>query len=264
MLKLMSEIPGSKEIEAETLIIVPTIFPDKTSQIWKLDDEILLEIDNNFTITWEFEHEGEIIQLLQLMHLLYNRGIKANLQIPFLPYGRQDKEINNNTTFALRTFLTLLEKFKSWVGEITTIDAHNPKIISPTIKSLSADKDVQFAIEQTQCRLICFPDKSASTRGYNILEKPNFYINKKRNQETGDIEGMFLENDLYNLKEKTILIVDDICDGGRTFIEAAKLLKRENAGDIHLYVTHGIFSKGLEVLRDAGIKRIFTRKGEHT
>jgi len=57
--------------------------------------------------------------------------------------------------------------------------------------------------------------------------------------------------------------VDDICDGGRTFIESAGLLREAYPeADIHLYVSHGIFSKGTDVLFDAGIKTIHTIKGE--
>jgi ribose-phosphate pyrophosphokinase len=69
---------------------------------------------------------------------------------------------------------------------------------------------------------------------------------------------------LYNLKNKSVLIVDDICDGGRTFIEAAKLLYIEGVNNVYLYVTHGLFTKGIQILYDAGIKRIFTYKGEIT
>ena len=46
------------------------------------------------------------------------------------------------------------------------------------------------------------------------------------------------------------MIVDDTCDGGRTFIELAKVLRARNAGKIELYVTHGIFSKGLKELSE--------------
>jgi ribose-phosphate pyrophosphokinase len=45
------------------------------------------------------------------------------------------------------------------------------------------------------------------------------------------------------------LILDDICDGGRTFSELAKQLQVQHAGDIYLYVTHGIFSQGLAALK---------------
>jgi ribose-phosphate pyrophosphokinase len=49
--------------------------------------------------------------------------------------------------------------------------------------------------------------------------------------------------------EKEIVIIDDICDGGRTFIEIAKILKEEKKDiKISLIVTHGIFSAGLKEL----------------
>ena len=68
---------------------------------------------------------------------------------------------------------------------------------------------------------------------------------------------------MVDIQNKTILIIDDICDGGMTFKLTAERLKELGAKEVHLYVTHGIFSKGLETLRESGIDRIFTRKGEH-
>ena len=47
---------------------------------------------------------------------------------------------------------------------------------------------------------------------------------------------------------KDAIIVDDICDGGKTFIELAKVLKQKNVGKIYLVITHGIFSQGFEGL----------------
>ena len=40
------------------------------------------------------------------------------------------------------------------------------------------------------------------------------------------------------------LRVDDICDGGRTFIELGKVLRAKGASKLVLSVTHGIFSRG--------------------
>ena len=51
-----------------------------------------------------------------------------------------------------------------------------------------------------------------------------------------------------DLKGATCVIVDDICDGGGTFLGLATELKAKNAGELILIVTHGIFSKGLESL----------------
>ena len=49
---------------------------------------------------------------------------------------------------------------------------------------------------------------------------------------------------------RNCLIVDDICDGGGTFIPLAKKLKNAGAKTVTLYVTHGIFSKGLDPLKE--------------
>jgi len=49
-----------------TFVVKPTIFPDGTSQVWKLPLDGL----NYVKIKWQFESEGEIVHLDQLMHLL--------------------------------------------------------------------------------------------------------------------------------------------------------------------------------------------------
>jgi ribose-phosphate pyrophosphokinase len=56
-----------------------------------------------------------------------------------------------------------------------------------------------------------------------------------------------------------VLIVDDICDGGATFIRAARALRAiEPDVEVGLCVTHGIFSKGRQHLLDNGIDKIYT------
>ena len=62
---------------------------------------------------------------------------------------------------------------------------------------------------------------------------------------------IFLEDEKISKEMEAFnkcLIIDDICDGGGTFIGLAKELKQKNAGDLYLAVSHGIFSKGLEAL----------------
>ena len=49
-------------------IITPTIFPDKTSQVWKLEQDWFFPTNN--VITWEFENEAEFMQLAQLNDLV--------------------------------------------------------------------------------------------------------------------------------------------------------------------------------------------------
>ena len=73
--------------------------------------------------------------------------------------------------------------------------------------------------------------------------------------------GKILETVVHcnGLQGKDCVIFDDICDGGRTFIEIAKILKERDCGKIELRVTHGFFTKGLQVF-DGLIDKIFTHE----
>ncbi|MFZ9611583.1 MAG: phosphoribosyltransferase, partial [Methylococcales bacterium] len=80
---------------------------------------------------------------------------------------------------------------------------------------------------------------------------------KHRNLETGKIDYTNVPMSV-NDADKDVFIIDDICDGGRTFIEIAKAVdevrklsssvKREHYGKNYLIVTHGIFSFGFDFL----------------
>jgi ribose-phosphate pyrophosphokinase len=93
-----------------------------------------------------------------------------------------------------------------------------------------------------------------------IFNCPMITASKIRNPQNGEITGteIHIPNEFIGRK---FLIVDDLIDGGRTFIELAKAIRTANNGEatsIDLYVTHGIFSKGIDVLHDAGICNIYT------
>ena len=69
---------------------------------------------------------------------------------------------------------------------------------------------------------------------------------KTRDVNTGVLSGFKVYAD--DLDGKTCVVVDDISDGGGTFIGLGEELKKKNAGKLLLVVTHGIFSKGGEGL----------------
>jgi hypothetical protein len=54
------------------------------------------------------------------------------------------------------------------------------------------------------------------------------------------------------------VIIDDICDGGRTFIELAKaILDKVPDAKIYLIVTHGLFTSGFDQLNEY-FEKVFT------
>ncbi len=196
----------------------------------------------------------------QLKDLLDELGVKAYLSLPYLPYGRQDKSVGNEATFALRTFAKLLNKLN--FVTVSIMDPHS-RLALALIENSSAmypEALVTGAINECKSDLICYPDKGALDKYSTMYPFVRFiYGEKQRDPLTGQIGYYALVGDP---KGKRVMIIDDLVDGGATFILLTKALKDCGAEDVSLFATHGIFSKGTQVLFDAGISRIFTKDGE--
>lgn len=226
--------------------IRPTVFPDRTSQVWQLGDLLT----PNITVTWHFEQEAELFHLAQLKRLIDktvhsgpDRRI-ATLKIPYLPYARQDKDVSDESTFALEVFADYLNQ-QHW-DQITTFDVHSD-VASNKIKNLlNIAPDLYFA---SQFDYVVFPDKGAEARYGSRIHRPKLVGLKQRDQKTGHISSYALSGSTEETiltKADTILVIDDLCDGGATFNILAKSLKEWGAGNkITLYVSHGLFSKGV-------------------
>jgi ribose-phosphate pyrophosphokinase len=234
-----------------------TLFPDHTSQVWKLPTQLF--DSPKFLVEWDFQNEAELIHMAQLKALLDLKARPTDLHIRYLPYARQDKETANQATFALRPFATLLNTLK--FDKILIDDPHSS--IATTLiqrsEAIYPVKKVQDIANLVGADLVCYPDKGARTRYSAIYEFESIYGEKVRNQLTGHIDAYDV---VGNPSGKKVLIIDDICDGGATFTILARDLLKQGALSVDLFVTHGLFSKGLEPLLTSGIKRIFTQKGE--
>jgi ribose-phosphate pyrophosphokinase len=97
------------------------------------------------------------------------------------------------------------------------------------------------------------PDAGSNKKIYDLAKSIGYTNEIIRCDKLRDIPtGQIIETIVYkdDLDGKDAIIVDDICDGGKTFIELAKVLKQKNVGKIYLVVTHGIFSNGFEGLAE--------------
>lgn len=96
--------------------------------------------------------------------------------------------------------------------------------------------------------LLVGPDKGSYDRVADIAKLLNtdkvVMCDKHRDIITGKILSIDVPE--YDMKDMDVIIPDDICDGGGTFIPIATECKRRGAKSVRLVVTHGIFSKGLK------------------
>jgi ribose-phosphate pyrophosphokinase len=111
------------------------------------------------------------------------------------------------------------------------------------------------------------PDGGALKKIYDVAEEfkiPNIITAMKhRDIRTGKITHTEVPDLSKYGENHKFVIVDDICDGGRTFIELSKAIRKQNSiSEIYLIVTHGIFSAGLEEISKYFTK-IYTTNSHH-
>ena len=185
---------------------------------------------------------------------------KINLFIPYFPAARQDRVMVKGEPLTAKVYADLLNCLK--LNKITVFDAHSE--VTPALlnncEAITNHRFIQEVLKITgkNCLLIS-PDGGALKKIYKVSEYlggvPVVECSKSRDVTTGKLKGFKVYAD--NLEGKECLIVDDICDGGGTFIGLAEELKKKNCGDIYLAVSHGIFSQGFEKFSPA-FKKIFT------
>ncbi len=235
--------------------IKPTIFPDKTSQVWQIDNNYF-SLQGRNVVEWRFENEAEFMHLAQLKTLLDTLG-DCKLILPYLPYGRQDKIISNQATFALRTFINLLRSLNFYA--IFVVDPHSNLIVEQLNNVTVLMPDYAKLLGDLRPDYVCYPDKGALNKYAPLIKCAYFHGEKVRDQASSHITSYKLQGitDYEMLQDTNILIVDDLCDGGATFVILAKQLLEYGVKSVSLFVTHGLFTKGLKPLKDAGIDHIY-------
>jgi ribose-phosphate pyrophosphokinase len=229
------------------------------------------------TVEAFIHNSDDVMTLLMVKDAIdreFVRTVPRFLVMPYIPYARQDRVCNEREAFSIKVFADLINSMN--FDLVVVLDPHSD--VSPALinncsiipiedvldrsEELIDDDDFNLHHKLTNDNIILIsPDAGAEKKVLKVSQHYGglqvIYAGKIRDTKTGEIVATKVDWG-YSLRGKDVLIVDDICDGGRTFIELAKKLRRFKPQSINLYVTHGIFSKGYQPLFDAKIKRIFT------
>lgn len=205
-------------------------------------------------------NSDDIMKLLLCVDALrrINPAIDTHLTIPYFPYARQDRVCHPGEALSIKVMANLINQLNC--NTVTIIDPHsdvttaliNNCIVIKSAGIITNTRLKQIIIDE-EMQLVS-PDAGAEKKtrevsayfseiGHTI---ETFLATKSRDPKTGEISNSQLSGDVSN---KNLIILDDICDGGRTFIELAKVLNEKGANNLYLYVTHGIFSNGDEELK---------------
>lgn len=220
-----------------------TTFPDGTQ---KINTHTYFE-DPKFDIHWFFDNDGELITIYQLVEHFREMGMEPNtLFMPYVPNARMDRVKYTDEVFTLKYFCKLVNSLgfrkvsildpHSYVTEalIDRVDVQSPgKYIVNTLDNIKNNYGLN-----SEGLMLFFPDEGAMKRYSCNVNIPYAYGAKNRSWKTGEIQGLTIMGNRDDIFHKDILIIDDICSRGGTFMHSAKALKECGASRIFLYVTH--------------------------
>lgn len=220
-----------------------------------IDVDYLSNIEDGFSvkITTRFKTAGDIQTLLLATDALRRMGVnKISLFIPYLPFARQDRVMVPGEPLSIKVLADQLNSQK--YSRVELYDPHSEVSLAVIDNSVAYTNYplVDSILKDFSDFLIISPDAGSLKKIYKVAQYVNYQndiilCNKVRDVATGKIKKLTVDAD--DLKGKDCFIIDDIVDGGGTFIGIAQELKKKNCGKIYLIVSHGIFSNGEEVLK---------------
>lgn len=187
-----------------------------------------------------------------------------HLIFPFALGARQDR-LNTSGDFLFTAKSIAKEINLRNFPTVTVVDCHSevmPALIDRCRNVSLANIIVSpsFSLSGNRYDGVISPDAGAEKRASavaKVLGLPLYHAWKKRDVATGELTGFGVQElpawarDTINTNRSIprYLIVDDICDGGGTFVGLAKHIKEYVVRcDLDLLVTHGLFSQGLKSL----------------
>jgi len=196
---------------------------------------------------------NELFTLILANSVLRECGYsEVNLDIRYLLAARMDREIDSLQPFTLRVVSGMLNN--CGFSKVRILDVHSEvatRLIRNSENVLPIETVRQALITLGYPTVVC-PDKGAYDRVSKITHEvgswtPFIQCGKKRDPNTGALSG-FEILDYKSMDQPysdNLLIIDDICDGGGTFVGLASELRAHGAKKVFLYVTHNVQSKQL-------------------
>lgn len=242
---------------------------ERNVQITGLAYNYKIQEYKDICIIADIESSDDVMDLFMLTDALdrhSNSSVRLgnrHLIMPYLPYARQDRVMQTGEANGVARFAQLINMMG--FNNVLVVDPHSD--VGPShIKNLCPVSQAEiigltlsdFDYEDV---VLCSPDAGALKKIYQFAERVEYYGDiavgqKHRDLRTGEITGTSFHG--ADVNGKTVLIVDDICDGGATFVHLGKALKSAGASKVVLAVTHGIFSKGIDGVFEGAVDEIYT------
>ena len=249
---------GPWDIEVKT-------FPGGEVRLKLPEYTVDVELVRSANVTARITNSEEFMALMMTVDAIRRRtpGIKINLFLPYMPYARQDRVCNDGEPLSVKVAADLINSLK--LNKVTVLDPHSdvtPALLDNcvVVDQLALLKKLRLPWEEIT---LVAPDAGAVKKVEKLHAalgtKRLVTATKHRDTKTGYITDTTLD---ANVHGERLLVIDDIFDGGRTFLELGKVLAGKGVASAELFVTHGIFSQGYNAITEY-FSHVYTTNSFH-
>jgi ribose-phosphate pyrophosphokinase len=210
-------------------------------------------------VALKFESDLDLFNLYILKSYMDENGCKSPyLKILYMPYSRMDRR-NEFYTFNLKYVSNFINSMN--FAQVEIFDAHSD-VTSALVDRCIDRSNIPYLFTTfqkevgTENTVIMYPDAGAQKRYERHFAYPSVVGKKVRSFGDGKILSYEITGDAAG---KNVVIVDDLCSRGGTFMGAANALKDTGAKDLYLIVSHceNTILEG-DVLSSGLFKKVYT------
>ena len=248
------------DLAASSIKYKKTQFPDGQQSI-KIETDI--SDTRAIKIHSRLSNFADLEMILCATAALKNLGMTdIFLYVPYFLGARSDRKFEKGSINYIKDIIAPIINAQDYKSVIV-LDPHSD-VLEACIKNFEKVDNLAFVKNSIDSMInqmgavkedivLVSPDAGALKKIYGVAKHTQIgsivTAGKVRELSTGKIIRTDVPLPTVR-KAQTFVIVDDICDGGRTFIEIAKAIRENRKVDmtkdkIYLVVTHGIFSAGL-------------------
>lgn len=205
------------------------------------------------SVTLAFDGNDDLLNLALLVDALRRRycsKLRIVLVMPYLPYARQDRVCAEGESLSLKVVCDFINNLN--LAEVICWNIHSDVGVYGLnnlthIGVVGVCWRLPFYADPATTILVS-PDAGASKKVFAVAKQYGYNdvvrADKTRDVASGKITGTVVFSE--HVGDKDFLIVDDLCDAGGTFMALAVELRKLTTGRVMLYVTHGLFTAGVD------------------
>lgn len=222
-------------------------FPDKELYV-KLPPEKKLK-GKKVILVQSFHGENlneKIVETLFAFYTAKDLGAgKVELFSPYFPYFRQDRRFNPGEVVSIKVISKLFKDF----DKIYFIDPHLHRIknldeIFKNGKKLTSVNIIADYLKKKKIKDEVFvgPDVESEQWAKQVADKLGEESTILKKERYGDRKVKIKFSGGVEVKNKTVIILDDIISTGHTMLETIKSIKKYKPKEIYCVAIHGIFA----------------------